>query len=212
MCARIWSVLKKSWVDKLIATIAVLPFAYDFYFMVKDSMLSPNFPVLVYLVDSGLIILTMLLRRDPVRITTNPAFWALTLVSTYWFSLGPFVATNGAPIAPTWMIYILVVASIFLFIWARLSLGRNIGFVPAQRELVISGAYRWVRHPIYLAVFVDLFGSLLQNFSPGNLIFVSFGIFWMLLKSLAEEQFLMQDTRYVEYMNRVRWRWIPGVT
>jgi hypothetical protein len=40
------------------------------------------------------------------------------------------------------------IGALLFSVLARLSLRRNRGFVPAQREIVTAGAYRFVRHPI----------------------------------------------------------------
>jgi protein-S-isoprenylcysteine O-methyltransferase Ste14 len=54
-------------------------------------------------------------------------------------------------------------------IYARLSLGRSIGYVPADRGIITSGPYRFVRHPIYSGLFVTLFAFLLRAYLPLNL-------------------------------------------
>jgi protein-S-isoprenylcysteine O-methyltransferase Ste14 len=96
-------------------------------------------------------------------------------------------------------------------IWARLSLGRSIGLVPALRSLVTHGAYRYVRHPIYLAGSLIFVANMLSAYSPANLAVLALGIFWFALKSVVEESFLRSDPRYADYMERVRWRSLPGI-
>jgi protein-S-isoprenylcysteine O-methyltransferase Ste14 len=56
----------------------------------------------------------------------------------------------------------LVVAGLSLAIWARRSLGRNWGTPMSQKtdpELVTSGPYRRVRHPIYSALLLAILGT-----------------------------------------------------
>jgi protein-S-isoprenylcysteine O-methyltransferase Ste14 len=96
-------------------------------------------------------------------------------------------------------------------IWARLSLGRNIGFVPAQREIVTAGAYRCVRHPIYTGLVLSYLAVALRIYSPRNVTLLAIAIFWMLVKSFVEERFLGAEPQYAAYMTRVRARWIPFV-
>jgi protein-S-isoprenylcysteine O-methyltransferase Ste14 len=53
-----------------------------------------------------------------------------------------------------------------LAIWARLHLGRNWGMPMTQKdepELVTSGPYRFVRHPIYSGLLLAVFGTALVN-------------------------------------------------
>ena len=96
-------------------------------------------------------------------------------------------------------------------VYARLSLGRNIGLVPAQRRLVTHGAYAWVRHPIYAGIFVAYAGALLSAWAPVNLLIAATGCWLFMYKSVIEEQFLSADPEYREYLQKVRWRWIPGL-
>jgi protein-S-isoprenylcysteine O-methyltransferase Ste14 len=96
-------------------------------------------------------------------------------------------------------------------VWARLSLGRNIGFVPAQREIVTAGAYRYVRHPIYTGLMLSFLAVALRIYSPRNITLLTLAGFWMLVKSFVEESFLRADPQYAAYMTQVRARWIPFV-
>jgi protein-S-isoprenylcysteine O-methyltransferase Ste14 len=53
---------------------------------------------------------------------------------------------------------------IALAIWARINLGRNWGMPMTQKaepELVTSGPYRFVRHPIYSGLLIGLLGTAL---------------------------------------------------
>ena len=55
---------------------------------------------------------------------------------------------------------------IALAVWARLHLGRNWGMPMTQRaepELVTSGPYRFVRHPIYSGLLTAVLGTVLVN-------------------------------------------------
>jgi protein-S-isoprenylcysteine O-methyltransferase Ste14 len=61
---------------------------------------------------------------------------------------------------------VLFVGGIALAVWARLHLGRNWGMPMTQRaepELVTSGPYRFVRHPIYSGLLTAMLGTVLVN-------------------------------------------------
>ncbi len=117
----------------------------------------------------------------------------------------------GTPIARRWVTLALSWLGLGIGIYARLSLGRNIGIVPAQRRIVTTGAYGLVRHPIYTATFVNYVALLLLRYSRLTAILVALGILWFVVKSLVEEHFLRTDPEYAAYMARVRRRWIPGL-
>ena len=60
----------------------------------------------------------------------------------------------------------LFACGIALAVWARLHLGRNWGMPMTQRaepELVTSGPYRFVRHPIYSGLLTAMLGTVLVN-------------------------------------------------
>jgi protein-S-isoprenylcysteine O-methyltransferase Ste14 len=61
---------------------------------------------------------------------------------------------------------ILLLSGLGLAVWARVHLGRNWGMPmteKAEPELVTSGPYRFVRHPIYSGVLLGLVGTALAT-------------------------------------------------
>jgi len=170
-----------------------------------------NLPVVYYLVANLVLVLTMVLRRPPKRVTSNPWFWLLAFVNTYFpQAIVPFLDRGRLLVSPL-LSNALALAALLFTLWARLSLGRNIGFVPAQREIVTVGAYRYVRHPIYTGLILSFLAVALRIYSPRNLALLATAVFWMIVKSFVEESFLRADPQYATYMTTVRKRWIPFV-
>ena len=197
------------WVDKTLAIIAVLPFVYPIALRFRQHT---DIWETIYLLQTLLIIATMVFRRIPVRITANPYYWILAVVASYWGLLILSVGQPGRSLVAPWVLLPVYPISIFIDIWGRLSLGRNIGVLPAQRQIVDRGAYRWVRHPIYTAAILLIIAGMLTSYSLQNLLLYSLGIFWFVARTFAEEEFLRKDPAYSAYMDRVRWRWFPGLT
>lgn len=200
--------LLDSRVDKALAIAAIAPFAYPLALHLRQDLTAWKF---LYLAQTLVLIGTMVFRRPPVRITTNPYYWFLALVATYWGLVVLSLAQPGRPLTNSRAVIFLYPLAVFIEIWGRLSLGRNIGVLPAQREIVVRGAYRWVRHPIYTALFVTVIAATLRSYSPRNLVLLSLAIVWCVARTFAEEEFLRKDPAYATYMKRVRWRWLPGV-
>jgi protein-S-isoprenylcysteine O-methyltransferase Ste14 len=103
---------------------------------------------------------------------------------------------------------ILCGAGIALAIWARLHLGRNWSGTPQMKEgheLVTSGPYRFVRHPIYTGMIVALFGSAIVS-GPGWFVvfFIASIVFVMRIKT--EEGYMMKlfPNRYPEYRKKTK--------
>ena len=153
----------------------------------------------------------MVFRNPPRRITPNPIFWALAFVATYWGFLAVGFEGPGEQVAPTWLLDGITALTLVGIFWARFSLGRNIGFVPAQREIVTHGMYKYIRHPIYAVVFVSILGAMLERWSLRNALILGGGIALFFVKSFVEENLLKKDPKYAAYMQKVRHRFIPGV-
>ncbi len=201
--------LGKPWVDRSIAVLAALPFGYVLWIDIRAGDLT--IPRAAIIFQLSLLIITMLFRTPPVRVTTNPVFWLVAFVASYYGFLTASFTGNGRPLVPTLLTDGLSLLSVAFDVYARISLGRNIGFVPAQRRLVLTGPYRFVRHPIYSALFLAESCVMLENFSWVNLglSVVFLGLF--VVKTLMEESFLRIDPVYERYMGEVPYRWIPGV-
>jgi len=202
-------VLTNPWVDRGFAAMAMVPFIYSV--AVNYHYVRMDIPSVLWLADMLIIISTTLFRKPAVRVTPNPWFWALAFVATYWGFLTWGLQTDGRRVAPTLIVNAIAILGTAIELWGRFSLGRNIGFVPAQRDIVVHGAYRFVRHPIYTGLFVGLVADCLANWSPRNCLINGFFVFWFLIKSLVEESFLKNDPAYAAYLQRVRWHWFPGV-
>jgi protein-S-isoprenylcysteine O-methyltransferase Ste14 len=202
-------ILGNPWVDRSVAAVASIPFAYSLHHEFKSFGF--NFAWIVANTNFLILIVTMLIRHRPTRVTPNPLYWLLAFVATYWlFIVGRF-ADHGTYLAPSWLINGLGFVSFVISVWARVSLGRSIGLVPAQRKIVMTGAYRYMRHPIYTGIYLSYVALALQNFSALNAAIFALGIGLFMIKSVVEENFLRQDAEYESYMARVRWRWVPFV-
>jgi protein-S-isoprenylcysteine O-methyltransferase Ste14 len=80
-------------------------------------------------------------------------------------------------------------------IWARLHIGRNWGTPMSQKddpELVTSGPYRLVRHPIYTGILVAGIGTAVA-LSWTWLIFIALAGFYFIYSATVEERYLVQE-------------------
>jgi protein-S-isoprenylcysteine O-methyltransferase Ste14 len=197
------------WVDKSIAIVATIPFVIELYH--RWVVGKVNFPRAVLGIQLLVIIVVMVLRTAPVRVTPNPWYWLLAFVTTYATLGFSAYAEPGVTLISPLLGNSLAVVSAIIIVCSLLSLGRNIGFIPAQRRLVTHGAYRFVRHPIYTGTFISLFAFVLRAFSPLNLLIAVALIASLMLRGVVEERFLREDPAYAAYLTEVRWRWFPGI-
>jgi protein-S-isoprenylcysteine O-methyltransferase Ste14 len=103
---------------------------------------------------------------------------------------------------------VLFACGIALAVWARLHLGRNWGMPTSQRaepELVISGPYRFVRHPIYTGLLTAMLGTALVDNLLG-LIVVAVLVAYFYYCGIAEERNLTATfpAAYPEYKSRTK--------
>jgi len=202
-------IVTQPWVDRTVAIIACMPMVWLTYYRYTHTRL--GIPLLAYAVGTLVLVATMIFRRAAKRLTPNPLFWALAFFATYWQILTLALMQRGHSAAPEWLVDTVAIISMVVMVWARLSLGRNIGFVPAQREIVTSGAYRYLRHPIYCGLFLAILGVALKAYSPRNVALLGAHVALLMIKSIVEERFLSVDPQYAAYLQKVRKRWIPFV-
>jgi protein-S-isoprenylcysteine O-methyltransferase Ste14 len=94
-------------------------------------------------------------------------------------------------------------------IWARAILGRNWSSNPTikeDHELVQTGPYRLVRHPIYTGILLAVFGTSLASAKVGDLVLI-LTITIMLIVKLRIEESLMQRQfaeKYTEYRKHTK--------
>jgi protein-S-isoprenylcysteine O-methyltransferase Ste14 len=98
---------------------------------------------------------------------------------------------------PVWAVgLVLTTLGIAFAIWARLSLGSNwsgLVTLKAGHELIRSGPYRLIRHPIYTGILLGMIGTaLIHEHVRGWLgVAVVFAAFYF--KARREERFLRQE-------------------
>jgi protein-S-isoprenylcysteine O-methyltransferase Ste14 len=107
----------------------------------------------------------------------------------------------------------LTIVGIAFAIWARFYLGRNwssVVTIKVDHELIRTGPYRWVRHPIYFGLLVALFGTALAKGTPPAFVAVFLFFLGFSIKSRMEEQFMLKTfgAEYEEY-SRSTGRLIP---
>lgn len=109
---------------------------------------------------------------------------------------------------------ILVLLGVSLAIWARVHLGRNWSSHPSLKvghELITSGPYALVRHPIYTGVIVSALGSALVT-SAWWLVILLFLVILFVRRIYIEEATMTAQfpDKYPEYKKRT-WALVPWV-
>lgn len=109
----------------------------------------------------------------------------------------------------------LTFVGLFIVILAKMSLGKNhswTGYGTFPDSLVTSGIYSYIRHPMYVGIFVCIFGMWVHIFSHLDIyllivnVFSSIFILYVLLSSSKREEQHLQgifSEDYVDYSKEV---------
>lgn len=157
------------------------------------SSRSKNLPPLLLLFLLGLLIYAL------TRNLQGDAF----VLKRVFFNFG---------LAVSWVGALLTVLGVAFAIWGRYDLGRDWGIHPKEdHKLVTSGAYAYVRHPIYAGAMLALFGSALTGSIVALVLFIISILFC--LRRIKNEERTMLDLfpeQYQNYQTRTK-RVIPFV-
>lgn len=110
---------------------------------------------------------------------------------------------------------ILTSAGILFIAWARIHLGRNwsgVAAVKVDHELITSGPYRWVRHPIYSGLALAFIGTAIADGQWRGVLAVALALIAFAQRIVVEERFMRErfGSVYDTYAQRVR-ALIPGI-
>lgn len=191
------------------STTAILlaGFAYG---AIRHWLADPTrFTLLLLVLAHCLTLGLSLFVRVPKKRDWNPVTVICSLGASYYFlaiQLAP-----GAHLVPEMVGAGLQVAGLTWQIYAKLTLRFSFGILPANRGIVSHGAYRFVRHPIYLGYVIADTGFLLTNFGLQNLL-VYAGLYSLqYVRINREEKLLSDDPEYLRYREKVRYRVLPGL-
>ncbi|MFL9868852.1 isoprenylcysteine carboxylmethyltransferase family protein [Paraburkholderia fungorum] len=180
------------------------------YAAVKQWLAAPTRVTLLLLVVSAFMTLGLsLFARVPIKRDWTPFAFICSVGGTFYFlavRLSP-----GTQLIPELAGASLQLLGIFWQMFAKVSLRRSFGILPANRGVVSHGAYRFIRHPMYLGYFITDMGFLLANFGIQNVIVYGCQYALQVGRIVREERLLSEDERYRAYRGKVRFRVIPGV-
>ena len=150
-----------------------------------------------------LLMVGLLLTRRPSR-SSGPRRRAT--VAAYAGTFTPFLlswrddSSNAGTLLTTVAVVVTTVglaSSVYALGW----LGRSFGVVPQARELVRTGPYRYVRHPLYVAELITFVGALMTDVRPYTLLVLGFFVTMQAYRASQEEKVLREVfPEYESYM------------
>ena len=164
---------------------------------------------LLLLASEALVVVLTVFRRAAGVVDRTMRARMLTALSM----MGPPLVrpTSGEPWVSGTLTVGISAIGLLVVIGGKLSLGRSFGLMPANRGIVSSGLYRVVRHPIYFGYLVTHAAFLAANPLAWNAVMLGAADVGLLRRAVCEEETLARDVEYRAYMQRVRWRVLPGL-
>ncbi|MDE3243606.1 MAG: isoprenylcysteine carboxylmethyltransferase family protein [Nitrospirota bacterium] len=159
----------------------------------------------------GLQAVLFIVRRFPVRKARGVMPRLAALVASNLPMSLLVLPTVQTTVPVTFASMVLVVGGTMVSIYVAAILGRSFSVLPQARGLVTWGPYRWIRHPLYLAEQIALFGFMLQFAQPWSCL-IAVACFAAQLPRMHYEEEVLVTTypAYRAYMRDTS-RLIPGV-
>jgi protein-S-isoprenylcysteine O-methyltransferase Ste14 len=164
---------------------------------------------LLHLAYNLTVAFLFLIRTRPSIVSMNPLHWSVALLTS--FSGFFFVRNTPNPHAAVLIGDALIGAGILLAFTAALVLGKSFDLFPALRQVKTRYVYQIVRHPIYLSTLVLRLGYVLKNPSLYNVMLLLVVAVLYDRRAKYEEEILSHDHSYIGYLQRVKYRFVPGV-
>ncbi|HEV2300147.1 MAG TPA: methyltransferase, partial [Stellaceae bacterium] len=106
---------------------------------------------------------------------------------------------------------LLIAGGTALALVSMLALGRSFSVMAEARALVTSGPFRLIRHPLYLAEELAIFGAAMQFVWPASLAILAAQLACQIRRMLNEERLLRRIfPEYAAYAARTA-RIVPGL-
>lgn len=147
-------------------------------------------------------------RRPPVAARGDGLAWALVLLSVALPLAFAAVCPAGPELAAAAVVRWLGIA---MFAWSVSALGTSFSVLPQARDLVASGPYRIVRHPMYAAYIVMDAAWWINHFTWPPFAVWACEVIILGRRAAVEEQCLRVLGDYDSYATRVEYRLCPGV-
>jgi protein-S-isoprenylcysteine O-methyltransferase Ste14 len=147
--------------------------------------------------------------REPAREGTRRGEFLVPALSL----IMPFLAMNVPSLLPTpYSIsygFLVAMFGAALAISSFIYLRRSFAIMPAVRNVVTSGPYQFVRHPLYLGELMYAIGMVMLGFNILSVVLVVLSVVILAMRVKIEERKLLRYPEYVSYAHKVRYRMIP---
>ena len=165
----------------------------------------------------SILVVAVLLREQPFDCDGRLLIRGAAVTASFLLVVLGQLAPAGplllrAPALITGAAAVVTLGGVLLALAAAFELGTNFSFGPQSRRLVVTGPYRVVRHPMYLAELLMTAGIVMVAMHLTVVIGVCVVIVLQVVRISAEERLLMRTMpTYRTYVRATRCRLIPSV-
>src|SRR5436190_18926474 len=177
--------------------------------LLGDFVRTQHLTALLLLVSESLVVIFTVFRRPAHTVDRSATTRVVTAIAVVGPALLHPIDNRG--LVPDPVTAIFVAAGACVVIAAKMTLGRSFGIAPANRGIVASGPYLFIRHPIYAGYLVAHVGFLVAHPTLWNIAILTLSDICLVIRTSLEERVLSKDTAYRQYCRRVGWRLVPGV-
>lgn len=168
----------------------------------------------VFLLCAAVVLWT---RGDPLRrdgrgfVVATALIASFLLVGVSFLPAGPIVWEASNSVFEISLIVTVIGAALALA--ALASLRSNFSIIPEAQSLVVTGPYRWLRHPMYFAELLMIAGFALSGLRLISLIGAVTVLGLQIYRIRMEERLLKSTfpTAHKEFVSQTRYRLIPLV-
>jgi protein-S-isoprenylcysteine O-methyltransferase Ste14 len=179
---------------------------WNIYKIIQENRL--DFIEIPFIVQN-FILTTVILIRRPFK-SMDKSVFNQTIASVAFFS-GVFFM--GQPETSDKILLnlssVIVGISVILGIITLLNLGRSFGILIAYRKIKTNGLYSVVRHPMYGTDILLRIGFVISHLNVFTIVVFILSTSCYVYRAMLEERFLKLQPEYSEYMNKVKYRFIP---
>ncbi len=153
----------------------------------------------------------VVMRRPPIGKTAGAEPRISALIGTFLITGVVLFPRRELSTAAGLASTLLILAGEGFAVFALVRLRHSFSIMPEARELVISGPYRFVRHPLYLAEQIATLGSVVQFLSVWTALLAVVQILFQLRRITNEEALLTEVfPEYAAYQQKTACV-IPGI-
>jgi protein-S-isoprenylcysteine O-methyltransferase Ste14 len=201
--------------NRVVPALLWLGFAYSSFSRLNESIGAQNWLLNTRLIGNvlfTLLIIILFLIRHPVKGSHANVLEAIVALAGTFAPLlignqPVTISTNSILVAGN----LIGLAGMIFSIISLATLGRSFGILPEARELVTSGPYNKIRHPLYLGEILIVTGMVLPIFTWITLLMFAGYVLLQIWRTFNEEQALEKVfPQYRQYQEQT-WRLIPYI-